>query len=111
MKMIYLILINAHGLPKSSPRDIAVTPFMYGQLNIVHLYDLQGQENIKFLTLHIKRMDTTGKLMVIHMKYIQLIIGMSNPFPTLDFHKFGHLLLHSWLKEHMGIYEHMWNFI
>ena len=98
MKMIYPILLNAHGLPKSFPRDMAAAPFLYGGLNLPHLYDLQGRENIKFLSLHIKRMDTTGKLILIHLKYLQLIIGMPQPFYSYDYEKFNFLIENSWLQ-------------
>lgn len=81
MKVIFPILINAYGFPISFPRDLATAPYMYGGLNIIHLYDLQGRENIKFLTLHIKRMDSTGKLIMINLKFIQLVIGTYDPFP------------------------------
>ena len=80
MKIKSPIILNAHGLPKSFPRDITAAPFMYGGLNIVHIYDLQGRGNIKFLTLLIKRMDTARKLMLDHLKYLQLIIEMSQLF-------------------------------
>lgn len=98
MKIIYPRLLNTHGLPRSFPRHIASAPYTCVGLNIIHLYDLQGRENIKFLTLHTKRMDTTGKLMTIHMKCIQLIIGTKHPFQTLNFTQYSQLISHSWLK-------------
>ena len=97
MEIIYPVLLNAHGLPISFPRDIAAAPFMYGGLNIVHLYDMQGKENIKFLTLHIKRMDTAGQLMLIHLKYTHVLVGMPDPFQKYNFEKSRLLVSNSWL--------------
>ena len=54
MKVIYPVLIHAHGFPTSFPRDLVAAPYCYGGLNLKHLYDLQGAENIKFLSLQIK---------------------------------------------------------
>lgn len=71
---------------------MTAAPFLYGGLIIPHLYDLQGRENIKFLSLHVKRMDTMGKLIMIHLKYLQMIIGMPQPFYTYDSSKFDFLV-------------------
>ena len=98
MKITLRILLNAHGFPTSFPRDLAAAPFTYGGLNIVHSHDLQGRENIKFLTLHVKRMDTTDKLMMINLKYIQMMIGTHQPFQHSDFNLCVHFLPKSWLK-------------
>ena len=104
MKKVFPILLNAYGFHRHFSRVMATAPFHYGGLNITHFYDIQGKQKIKFLTMHLKRNDTTGKLIKIVMQNIQMSVGSSTPFHHLEFHKYAHLIPDSWLKH---IFEYL----
>lgn len=80
MKFIYPILLHAASLPSTFPRCIAAAPSLYTGLGWEHFYDIQGKEKLKFFMLHMKREDTTGKLMFIALQNMQQMIGRERPF-------------------------------
>lgn len=104
MKMIYPIVLNSYGFHRHFSRTMAAALFHYGGLHITHFYDLQGQQKLKFLTMHLKRNDTTGKLIKIAMQNMQISLGSSKQFYHLSFDSYSHLLPDSWLKH---IFEYL----
>ena len=104
MKPIFPILLNAYGFHRHFSRIMATAPFQYGGLNITHFFDIQGKQKLKFLTMHLKRNDTTGKLIKIAMQNIQVSVGSSSPFYTLPFEQYNQLIPDSWLKQ---IFEYL----
>jgi len=99
MKKVYPIILNAYGFHRHFSRTMASAPFQYGGLNIQHFFDIQGQQKIKFFTMHLKRGDTTGKLIDIALQHMQLSIGTTNHFFHHEYDCYQHLLPHSWLKQ------------
>ena len=104
MKIIYPILLRAHQLPITFTRTIASAPFTYAGLQIEHIYDIMGKEKLKFFMMHMKRGDTTGKLMYIAMQYLQITIGTEAPFYTLPYTKYKNLIKQTWLT-------HLWEYL
>ena len=99
MRVVFPILLNAYGFHRNFSRVMASAPFMYGGLNIRHFYDIQGQQKIKFFTMHLKRQDTTGDLMLIALQNMQLSIGTSSCFLHQSYDTYAHLLSNSWMKQ------------
>ena len=60
--------------------------------NIVHFFDIQGQQKLKFLTMHMKRNDDTGKLINIALQHMQLSVGSVGHFFHLPYDDYYHLL-------------------
>ena len=99
MRMIYPILLNAYGFHRHFSRAMATAPFRYGGLNITHFYDIQGQQKLKFFSMHMKRQDDTGKLLSIALQHMQLSVGSANHFFHLPFDNYKHLIPSSWLRQ------------
>ena len=98
MKFIYPILLHVASLPSTFPRCIAAAPSLYTGLGWEHFYDIEGKEKLKFFMLHMKREDTTGKLMFIALQNMQQMIGRERPFYEQNYQEYAYLIPHSWLK-------------
>ena len=98
MKFIYPVLLHAANLPSTFPRCIASAPSMYAGLQWEHFYDVQDKEKLMFFVLHMKREDTTGKLMCIALQNMQQMIGCERPFYEKACEDYAHLIPDSWPK-------------
>ena len=49
---------------KTTARTIIHAPIQYTGFSLHHIYDLQGHEKLKFVLLHTRRFDYTGKIYV-----------------------------------------------
>ena len=98
MKIIFPILINAHGFHRSFSRAMVTAPYTYAGLNITHLYDIQGQCKLRFFMLHMKRQDSIGTLLKIALRDMQQSTGFADPFYNRSFQTCDHLLPPLWTK-------------
>jgi len=105
MKIINPILLNAANLQKNFPRSIMEAGPEYAGFNWPHLYDMQGQEKLKFFFMHLRKNDTTANLLRISLKYTQLQLGLETNFLSLDHDDYSYLLLeNTWLT-------HLWQYV
>ena len=91
-------LLHAHSLHRHFNQSIAIAPATYGGLGIQHFFYIQGIEQIKFLIMHYRRNDKTGKLIKIILQLTQLHCGVSVPFYTQDFSKFHNVVPTTWFS-------------
>ena len=103
MKEISPIILHSHFLNKNYPRSLLHANDQYGGLNITHIYDMMGLEKSKFFLMHLRRNDTTGKLLTIEIQHLQLECGSGTLFFNLDFEVFSPLVQDSWCK-------HLWEY-
>ena len=104
MKVLRPTVLNSMRLQNKFPTAIMEANQEYMGLDIAHLYDLMGIEKIKFLLMHIRRNDVTGKLLMISMKYTQLEVGSEKKFFNLDYDQWGHLCTWTWMT-------HLWEYM
>jgi ribonuclease HI len=105
MKIISPTLLHSHYLNKNYPRSLLEANDQYGGLNIIHFYDLMGMEKSKFLFMHLRRQDTTGRLLQIAMQHTQLECGSASLFFNIDFTKFSPLVTPTWLTNLWEYYD------
>ena len=103
MKIINPIILNAHYVNRNYPRSLLQANDQYGGLGIDHIYDLMGTEKLKFMFMHMRRWDTTGKLMLISMQNTQLECGSEAVFFNLDYQKWSSLVTPTW-------HTHLWQY-
>ena len=104
MKLIRPTLLHAMHLQEHFPKVVMEAGDQYMGLNIKHIYDLMGSEKMKFLLMHVRRDDTTGKLMKISMRYTQLEVGSEVCFFNLDYERWGGLCTWTWMT-------HLWEYM
>jgi len=93
------ILLHSQFMNKNYPRTFLVyANDQYGGLNITHVYDIMGIEKIKFFFMHLRRQDTTAKLLLISMQTTQLECGSGELFFNLPYKTFAHLATKTWCK-------------
>lgn len=61
-------------------------------------------EKVKFYIMHRRLCDTTGKLLEITSRYIQMELGTSTPFWDIPFKKYGYLVSATWTS-------HIWDYL
>jgi len=103
MKIVNPTLLHAHYINRNYPRSLLQAGDQYGGINVTHIYDLMGMEKLKFLLMHLRRKDTTAKLLEIEFQKIQLECGSETLFFNLEYEKFSHLVTESWSK-------HLWQY-
>jgi len=103
MKIINPTLLHANYMNKNYPRSLLQAGEQYGGMNLTHIYDLMGMEKTKFLLMHLRRQDTTAKLLEIEFQNIQLECGSETLFFNLEYEKFSQLITDSWSK-------HLWKY-
>ena len=103
MKIVNPTLLHANYMNKNYPRSLLQAGDQYGGINLTHIYDLMGMEKSKFLLMHLRRKDTTAKLLEIEFQNIQLECGSETLFFNLEYDKFSHLVTESWSK-------HLWKY-
>jgi len=105
MKIINPVILHSHFLNKNYPRSLMQANEQYGGLSIAHLYDVMGMEKSKFLLMHMRRNDTTAKLLTIAMQNLQLECGTEELFFNLDFDEFSSMATNGWLKNLWEYYD------
>ena len=96
-------LLHAMSLTEKYSSIILHADQQYAGLNIPHLYDLQGAEKTKFFLLHMRRKDTTGKLIRITREYTQMECGSKSDFLQLDYERWKYLITETWMT-------HLWEY-
>ena len=91
------ILLNIHGIQRNCARRPIYCPLEFGGLDKLSIFHLQGISKLRFLLMHLRREDTTGKLMDISMRTTQLECGLSTPFLKNDYYKTQMLATETWL--------------
>ena len=104
MKLINPILLHAANLNEHFPRSIMEAGEEYAGFNWAHLYDMHCQEKLQFLMMHLRKKDTTGKLLQISMKFTQLQLGVESNFLSLDYDDYSYLCQTTWLT-------HLWEYV
>ena len=103
MKQINPVLLHAAGLQEHSPRSISEAGAEYAGFDLTHLYNLHGQEKLQFFLMHIRKNDSTGKLLQIPQKHTQLQLGIGTPFFSTDYDAYSYLCQLTWLT-------HLWQY-
>ena len=83
-------------MQKNSNRSAMYLTDSFSGLHIMSIYHLQGYSKIQFMCIHTRNMDTTGKLLQISSRYIQLESGLSQPFYSYNFCKTHFLVTPTW---------------
>ena len=96
-KIISPILYNAFRVQRNASRVPLYTPKSLGGYGITFIYHLQGMEKIKFLFMHHRIGDTTGKLLQIRTRFTQLEVGISTPFSSCNYSKYMHYITDTWI--------------
>ena len=104
MKIVRPTLLHAMHTQKNMSKTLLQAGDVYVGMGFRHLYDLAAEEKIKFLHMHLKRNDTTGKLMRISMQITQLQTGLEDVFYNLSFERYSHLVTPTWFT---SIWEYM----
>ena len=104
MKPIFTPLLNAYGVPRTISRTLVHASPQYAGMSLKHIYDLNGIEKLKFLMLHLRRFDYTGKLMFITLQWTQLWLGISTPFLHSQHDEYQHLTPSTWIS-------HLWQYL
>ena len=92
-------LLNKMGVIRTVNRDVVHGPSMYGGFAIPNLYTIQGYNKIQMMLGHIRKMDTTGKIVTIAIATVQQEVGISLSILSLPFSKFHFLVSPCWIKE------------
>ena len=103
MKLINPTILHAHYANKNYARSLLEANDQYAGMKITHLYDVMGTEKLKFLFMHLRRWDDTGKLITISMQKTQLECGTSKLFFQLDYDKWMKFVTPTWST-------HLWEY-
>ena len=79
-KYITPVLYNAHAVQKNCSKCVLYGPALFGGYSYYDNWNVKGIEKRKFLLMHYRRNDVTGKLLKISMKWTQLELGFGKPF-------------------------------
>ena len=85
MKIINPVLLHANYANEKYARSLLQANDQYGGMGVTHLYDIMGTEKLKFMFMHTRRFDTTGKLLLMSMQNTQLECGSGNLFFNLNY--------------------------
>ena len=96
-KYLSPVLLNINKIQRHGDRAIIYAGLEHGGLNINSIFHLQGMQKIKFLMMHLRKMDTTGTLMKISMGYTQLECGMPKPFYEYNYYRMQYLTTPTWI--------------
>ena len=103
-KIISPILYNAFRVQRNASRVPLYTPKSLGGYGIISIYHLQDIEKIKFLFMHHRLGDTTGRLLQISTRFTQLEVGTSIPFWNCKYKKYSPYVTETWIT-------HIWQYI
>ena len=95
-KIISPDLYNAFRVHRNASRVPLYTPKSLGGYGIVSIFHLQGIEKIKYLFMHRRLNDTTGKLLNISTRFTQLELGTSVPFWSSNYPKYKYYITETW---------------
>ena len=98
------MLLHSYGLQRNTPKIVLFSTAAQAGLSIPHIYHLQGQEKLKLFLMHIRRNDTTGKLLDICIAYTQLELGISMNFLTQSYYHFQDYITPTWIT-------HLWQYM
>ena len=96
-KYLSPVLLNINKIQRNGDRAIIYAGVEHGGLNIHSIFHLQGMQKIKFLLMHLRKMDTTGTLMKISMNYTQIECGIPKPFYENNFYRLQYLTTPTWI--------------
>ena len=96
MKLINPTILHANYANKNYARALLEANDQYAGMKMTHLYDLMGNEKLKFLFMHLRRWDDTGKLLTISMQKTQLECGTNDLFYHLNHKKWSKLTTPTW---------------
>ena len=96
MKSINPTILHANYANKNYARALLEANDQYAGMKMTHLYDLMGNEKLKFLFMHLRRWDDTGKLLTISMQKTQLECGTNDLFYHLNHEKWSKLTMPTW---------------
>ena len=98
-KIIFPILYNAFRIQSNANRTPLYTPKSLGGYGIIPIYHLQGAEKLKFYFMHRRLNDTTGKLLNISTRFIQMELGTSTSFWRLNYNSHEHYITETWITD------------
>lgn len=102
-QLISPILLHAHSIQRNCARIVLYSTLNNAGLNVTHIYHLQGLEKLKFFMTHLRRNDTTGKLMMISLLHTQLELGVSKPCLESNYKNYKQYVTPTWLTN-------LWNY-
>lgn len=80
-------------------REIVHGPLIYGGFALPNLFTIQGYHKTQMMLGHIRKMDTTGDLLVIALATMQQEVWIGKPILSLPFAQWHTLASHCWIKE------------
>ena len=105
MKIINPTVLHSHFVNKNYSRTLLQADDQYAGLNVTHIYDLMGMEKTKFLFMHLRRQDTTAKLLQIAMQSLQLECGSEKLFFNIDYSQYSPLVTPTWCTNLWEYYD------
>ena len=97
-------LLHKLGIISTVNREIVHGPYEHGGLQVPNLFTIQGIHKIKMFLGHMRKQDTSGKLLTIALGTVQQEVGISDPILTKSFSAYSFLVSHSWIKK-------LWRFL
>ena len=104
VRLIRPLILHAHRAHQTFPKVILEASSLYGGFNMVHFYDIQGYEKLKFMKYHMQLQDSTGVVMLLSLQYTQMMIGVERLFFNLPYNDYAFLTTHTWLTN-------LWEFV
>jgi len=105
MKIINPTILHSNFVNRNYPRTLLQAGEQYGGMNVPHIYDVMGMEKTKFLLMHLRREDTTAKLLLIEFQNMQLECGSETLFFNLNYEKYSSLVTNTWSKNLWEYYD------
>ena len=98
-KIIAPIILNAYGLHRNCSRNMIYQPYRNFGLQIQHLYHVKGFEKLRMTMMHLRRDDTTAKLLRIAISYMNLECGSRKQCLELSYKKWSKFTTSTWLTD------------
>ena len=104
MKIVRPTILHSMHLHRNFAKNIMETGDRHMGMKIYHLYDMMGMEKLRFMFMHIRRNDVTGRMMLILIKHMQIECGSGTPFFHLDYNTWGNFATWNWIT-------HLWEYL
>jgi len=105
MKIINPTILHSHFVNKNYPRTLLQADDQYAGMNVTHIYDLMGMEKTKFLFMHLRRQDTTAKLLQLAMQSLQIECGSEELFFNIDYSQYSPMVTPTWCTNLWEYYD------
>jgi len=100
----FMVLLPKLHSNRHTARTIVFGQLTYGGLALPTLYGMQSYDQLKYCIGHICLGDTTGKLLLIALSYLQLISGATKPILQQDINQYLQWIKKFWMTS-------IWSFL